>query len=95
MTPTNTFPPYSATPRFTTSQQALAPTARSTFGSCTQRRVPVLASMAWTMLHADVTYITPSTTSGVASAPRFISRSYDQARPSLGTLAVSMAVSGL
>ena len=52
---------------------------------------PFFASIAWTMLQADVTYMTPSTTSGVASAPRFISRSYDQARPSRPTLSVLIA----
>jgi hypothetical protein len=37
--------------------------------------LPVRASSANTLLQAEVTYIVPSTTSGVASWPRLVSRS--------------------
>ena len=46
------------------------------------------ASTAWTTLQDAVTYMMPSTTSGVASTPRVDSRLYDQARPSTLTLSV-------
>src|SRR5215208_5896833 len=52
MTPTNTLPPWTATPRLTTSQHAFGPTSRLTFGSNTQRFAPVFASRSWTMLQA-------------------------------------------
>ena len=63
---------------------------RSTFGSYVHSFWPVRASMACTTLQDAVTYITPLTTTGVASTPRVDSRLYDQARPSLFTLPVSI-----
>lgn len=53
------------------------------------------ASNAFTRLHAVDTYMTPSMTSGVASWPRFVSRSTCQARPSCFTFLSEMRVSGL
>src|SRR5271169_4104700 len=47
------------------------------------------------MLHALEVYSMPSLTSGVASTPRNVSRSYDHARPSLPTLCSSISFKGL
>ncbi len=77
-----------ATPRFTTSQQPLKPFERSTCGSKVHSFCPVRVSMACTTLHEAVTYMMPSTTSGVASTPRVDSRSYDQTSPRSFTLPV-------
>ena len=44
------------------------------------------------MLQDAVTYMMPSTTSGVASTPRLLCRSYDQASPSRRTLLLSICV---
>jgi hypothetical protein len=52
-------------------------------------RLPVRASIACTTLHDAVTYMMPSTTSGVASTPRVDSRLYDQTRPRFLTLLAS------
>src|SRR5215510_3534966 len=60
--PTKTFPFQTATPRLTTSQHAFTAHSGGTFGSYDQRRAPVAASNAKTLLQALVTYITPSTT---------------------------------
>src|SRR5262245_63844518 len=68
--PTKTLPFHTATPRLTTSQQAFTAHSGGTFGSYDQSRAPVAASSAKTLLHALVTYITPSTTIGVASCPQ-------------------------
>ncbi|MCY1312969.1 hypothetical protein D9M70_634490 [compost metagenome] len=59
---------------------------RSTCGSKVQIFCPVRVSIACTMLHEAVTYMMPSTTSGVASTPRVDSRLYDQTSPSCFTL---------
>src|SRR5215203_2569703 len=57
ITPTNTLPPYSATPRLTTSQHAFGPTSRLTFGSYDHSFLPLRAPIAWTMLQAEVMYM--------------------------------------
>ncbi len=51
-------------------------------------RLPVRTSTACTTLQDAVTYMMPSTTSGVDSTPRLDSRLYDHTRPSSFTLAV-------
>src|SRR5688572_30495377 len=71
--PTNTFPSHTATPRLTTSQQALTAHSPGTCGSYVHRGLPLVASYALTLLHAVETYSTPSTTIGVASCPRRVS----------------------
>jgi hypothetical protein len=85
--PTYTLPFQTATPRFTTSQQALRAQARGTCGSWRQSRAPVRASSATTTLQGSETNIVPSTTIGVASWPRPTPVSNDQASPSCATLA--------
>src|SRR5262249_32244070 len=65
--PTNTLPFHTATPRLTPSQHALTPHSRGTFGSSDHSNSPVPALSAKTLLQALVKYITPSTTTGVAS----------------------------
>src|SRR5262245_2888277 len=65
--PTKTFPSHKATPRLTTSQQALTAQSPGTSGSYDHRAVAVAASYALTLLQAVETYRTPSATSGVAS----------------------------
>ncbi len=52
-------------------------------------------SIACTMLHDAVTYMIPSTTSGVASTPRVDSRLYDQTSPRFLTLPASICLSRL
>src|ERR1700733_6817026 len=78
--PTNIFPFHAATPRLTTSQQLFTAHSGGTLGSYRQRSFPVAASRAITLLHAVVKYMTPSTTSGVASSPRGVSKSKYQAK---------------
>jgi hypothetical protein len=58
--PTKILPCHAATPRFTTSQQAFTAHSGGTFGSKDQRRSPVAAFTANTLLQALVKYITPS-----------------------------------
>ena len=65
--PTKTLPFHTATPRLTTSQQALTAHSPGTAESKAHSALPVVASKAFTLLHAVDTYMTPSTTSGVAS----------------------------
>src|SRR5437868_13575559 len=72
--PTYTRPLNSATPPLTTSQHAFSPKLRGTLGSKLHSRLPVRTSTACTTLHDAVTYMTPSTTSGVDSTPRVDSR---------------------
>jgi len=52
--PTNTRPSETATPRFTTSQQASRPLAFGTCGSYIQSRRPLAASSACTTLQLEV-----------------------------------------
>src|ERR1700755_602725 len=91
--PTYTLPFHSATPRLTTSQQPFSPMLRGTFGSNVHSRLPVRTSIACTIAHDAVTYMTPSTTSGVASTPRVDSRLYVHIRPRFLTLAVVISLS--
>src|SRR4051812_30221197 len=93
--PRKIFPFHAATPRLTTSQHPFTPSSRGTSGSYDQSSLPVLASYALTMLHAVERYITPSMTSGVASWPRFVSRSPYHARPSSLALFDAIFESGL
>src|SRR5215813_15349807 len=93
--PRKIFPCHAATPRLTTSQQPLMLSSRGTWGSYDHNNLPVLASYAFTMLHAVEKYMTPSMTSGVASCPRFVSRSPYHARPSLPALSGVICESGL
>src|SRR5215470_14099615 len=93
--PRKIFPFHAATPRLTTSQQPLTLSSRGTLGSYDHSNLPVLASYAFTMLHAVEKYMTPSMTSGVASWPRFVSRSPDQARPSFAALSALICTRGL
>src|SRR5580704_10735893 len=83
--PTNTFPRQTATPRLTTSQHAFTAHSGGTLGSYDQSFSPVAAFTAKTLLHAVEKYITPSTTIGVASCPRRVSKSTYHARPSWPT----------
>ena len=93
--PTKTLPSQTATPRLTTSQQAFTAHSGGTLGSYFQSRAPVAALRATTLLHAVVKYITPSTTSGVASCPRRVSRSKYHQRPSWPMLWSLTWLSGL
>src|SRR4029077_2300143 len=60
--PTNTLPFYAATPRFTTSQQALTAQPGFTFGSNEQSFSPYPTLCAKPLLKAVVKYMTPSMT---------------------------------
>src|SRR3546814_19823732 len=80
--PTNSLSPQSATPRLTTSQQALTARSPGTLGSKVHSDLPVAASHPPTLDQAWVTYITPSTTTRVASRPRASSRPAYPALPS-------------
>src|SRR5215470_8092353 len=93
--PRKIFPFQAATPRLTTSQQPLTLSSRGTCGSYDHNNLPVLASYALTMLHAVEKYITPSITIGVASCPRFVSKSPYHARPSLAAFSPVIFASGL
>jgi hypothetical protein len=73
--PTYTLPFATATPRLTTSQQAFQPDSRGECVSNVQIRRPVRALRAWTTAQGALTYMTPFTTTGVASTPRVDSRS--------------------
>jgi hypothetical protein len=92
---TKTFPSQTATPRLTTSQQALTAHSGGTFGSKDHNFSPVAAFTANTLLQAVVKYITPSTTSGVDSWPRCASRSRYHVRASWPTLLSLTCLSGL
>jgi len=72
----------------TTSQQALTPASPGTLGSNIHFCRRFFASRANSLLHALVTYITPSITSGVDSlrAMRRVEASNDHASPSCPTL---------
>src|ERR1700712_1487834 len=91
--PTNPLPFHSATPRLTTSQHPFSPKLRGTLGSKLHSRLPVRTSIAWTTLHDAVTYMMPSTTSGVDSTPRVDSRLYVHTRPRFLALAAVISVS--
>src|SRR5262245_61700167 len=84
--PTKTLPFHTATPRFTTSQHAYLPHSRGTCGSYCHNNSPVFASCAYTALHEPVVNMTPSTTIGVPSRPRFVPVSQYHASPSSLTL---------
>src|SRR5579883_2859046 len=84
--PKMTLPFQAATPRLTTSQQAFTAHPPGTLGSNDHSNWPVTALSANTLLQAVVKYMMPSTTTGVASCSRCVSRSKYQARPSWETL---------
>jgi hypothetical protein len=52
--PTNSLPSYAATPRLTVSQHAFTPVSPGTFGSYCHSSLPLVASIACTLLHALV-----------------------------------------
>src|SRR5882757_1707015 len=71
---TYTLPFQTATPRLTTSQHAARPIAALFSGSNTQIGLPVAASSAYTTPRLPDVYMTPSTTSAVATHREPLSR---------------------
>src|SRR5690606_35669682 len=93
--PTKILPFHAATRRLTTPQQTFTAPSRGTCGSERHSCSPVAASNPKTLLHEELTYMTPSTTIGVASWPRLSGMSAYHARPRPPTFLLLISVSGL